>query len=278
MKVVVAYINNLLKQSKKHQIAAYSGQMAYFFTLSIFPMLIFFFSIVSRLNINFTVAQEIFTGVLPPQFGSIITEFIQNTIQVKGNVTISVSGLVTLYSASRAVGALERAINTAYGVDKKRNFILNKIYGMFYTLLFIIILILSLLVPDMVARVFSWINETLNLNLSQVWITLFYWIRRLLLPLITGLLIASIYTYLPNRKIHLKDTYKGVLFALGASWLANIAFSNIVIELTDYSILYGSLSAIIAFMIWLYAMGTIIMIGAEINAYELNRKITEPNE
>lgn len=272
MKVVFDYIKKLQNQSKKHQIAAYSGQMAYFFTLSIFPMLIFFFSIVSRLNINFELAEEIFTGILPPQFGSIITEFIQNTIRVEGNVTMSLSGLVTLYSASRAVGALERAINTAYGVDKKRNFLLNKIYGMFYTLLFIVILILSLLVPDMVARVFSWINETLNLNLSQIWVTLFYWIRRLLLPLITGLLIASVYTYLPNRKIQLKDTYKGVLFALIASWGANVAFSNIVVELTDYSILYGSLSAVIAFMIWLYAMGTIIMIGAEINALELGKK------
>lgn len=270
MNPVTTYVKKVLAQSKKHQIAAYSGQMAYFFTLSIFPMLIFFFSILSRLNINFEKAQELFIDVFPPQISVLIGEFVENTIRVEGNVTLSVSGLVTLYSASRAVGALQRAIDTAYGVVKKRNFFINKLYGMLYTFSFIIILILSLLIPDMIATVFEWINTGLKLDISDFWFRLFYWLRTLLLPVIFAFLIASIYTYLPNQKIHFKQTYKGVLFALIGSWGANMAFSSIVVELTDYSILYGSLSAIIAFMVWLYAMGTIIMIGAEINALEVN--------
>jgi membrane protein len=80
------------------------------------------------------------------------------------------------------------------------------------------------------------------------------------------LLFGSIYSLLPNKRIRYRDAYYGAIFALVGTVLENIAFSTIVSRLTNYAVLYGSLSVVIVFMIWLYVLGIIIMIGAEINA------------
>ena len=269
LKNLFQYLQKLQNRIKKHQIAAYSGQMAYFFMLSIFPLLIFVFTIISKLNLNFDFAYEALQSFLPPNISSLITNFIENTIYVEGNAVLSISGIVTLYSASRAVSALQRAINTAYGIEQKGNFFLNKLSGMMFTLMFVALIVVSVTIPNVGSRIAAWMTDFFDFTIEEQWITMFYWIRNLILPAVYILVFGSIYTVLPNKKMHLEETYKGSIFAITGSLATNWIFSTVVVKLTDYSILYGSLSAIIAFMIWLYALGTIIMIGAEINAIEI---------
>lgn len=268
-KNILQYLKKLQNRVEKHQIAAFSGQMAYFFMLSIFPLLIFVFTIISKLNLNFEFAYEALQSFLPSNISTLITDFIESTIHVEGNAVLSISGITTLYSASRAVNALQRAINTAYGIEKKGNILLNKLYGMMYTLMFVALIVLSVTIPNIGSRIAIWGSDLFDVTIDQNWITLFYWIRNLILPAVYILVFGSIYTVIPNKKMHLEETYKGSIFAIIGSLATNWIFSTVVVKLTDYSILYGSLSAIIAFMIWLYFLGTIIMIGAEINAIEI---------
>lgn len=265
-------MKKLQSRAEKHQLAAFSGQMAFFFMLSIFPLLIFIFTIISKLNLNFDFAYEALQNFLPPNISSLVTDFIESTIHVEGNAVLSISGITTLYSASRAVNALQRVINTAYGIEKKGNIILNKLYGMMYTLMFVALIVLSVTIPNIGSRIATWGSEIFDITIDQNLITLFYWIKKLILPAVYILVFGSIYTVIPNKKMHLEETYKGSLFAIVGSLVANWIFSTTVVKLTDYSILYGSLSAIIAFMIWLYFLGNIIMIGAEINAIEIEDK------
>lgn len=271
-KNILEYLKKLQGRVEKHELAAFSGQMAFFFMLSIFPLLIFIFTIISKLNLNFDFAYEALQNFLPPNISSLVTDFIESTIHVEGNAVLSISGITTLYSASRAVNALQRVINTAYGIEKKGNIILNKLYGMMYTLMFVALIVLSVTIPNIGSRIATWGSEIFDITIDQNWITLFYWIRKLILPAVYILVFGSIYTVIPNKKMHLEETYKGSLFAIVGSLVANWIFSTTVVKLTDYSILYGSLSAIIAFMIWLYFLGNIIMIGAEINAIEIEDK------
>lgn len=271
LKKTIIYALTIQKRAKKHQMTAYSGQMAYFFVLSIFPLLIFTFSVLSKLNLNFNQAYLVLQEILPPNISELIIDFIKQTLTVEGSAVLSISGIMMIYSSSRAVSALQRAINAAHGFEEKRNFLINKLYGMLYTLMFIALIIISIMIPSLGSRMILGLNRILGIGINLQIIQAFNVIRNLLLPLIYIVVIGSIFKYLPNKTMPIRSMYKGALFAIVASIGANYAFSTIVVRLTDYSILYGSLSAMIAFMIWLYTLGTIMMLGAEINAYELEK-------
>jgi len=240
--------------------------MAYFFVLSFFPLLIFLISIISKLNINYEYIVEGLQGFLPSNISFLITDFISQTITLEGSVVLSISGLTTLYSASRAVNALQRVVNTSYEVVENRNILFVKVIGMFYTLMFTAIIILSLIIPTVAKNVVISIANFLSIEVDTEFV---YWLesfRNILLFSCVIIVIVTIYAFLPNKKMHLKDIIPGTLFAITGSFLTNLIFSKLVVKLTDYSILYGSLSAIIAFMVWVYFLALIIIIGAEINA------------
>ena len=259
------------KRASKHQVAAYSGQMAYFFVLSFFPMLIFTFSVISKLNLNFEYAQQLMQEILPPNISVMIADFMSQTLTLEGNTLLSLSGVFMLYSSSRAVNALQRAINVAHGFEEKRPFFIHKIYAMFYTLMFIGLIVMSLVIPSVGYKLIETLNTMFNLNINVYWVSVIHWIRTLLLPIVYVLVIGSIYMFLPYKTLKFSDVYKGAIFAILASIVTNYLFSTVVLKTTDYSIVYGSLSAMIAFMVWLYALGTILMFGAEINAYEMSK-------
>lgn len=266
------YIRRIGERYKAHHITAFAGQMAYFFVLSFFPLLIFIISIVSKLNINYDFALEILQKFIPSNISKMVTDFVGQTIMTEGLTVLSISGITMLYSASRAISALQRSINMSYDVSETRNFILVKLMGMFYTLMFILIIVLSLLVPSVFQGIFDFINTYIKFSIDDYWLDLAHLLRNLLLLISFIFVFLSIYLFLPNKKVHLTEILPGAGFAVIGSLATNYIFTSIVTKLTDYSIVYGSLSAIVAFMVWVYFMALIIIIGAEINAITLNLK------
>ena len=268
-KLGFVYLVKLNNRLKSHQLAAFSGQMAYFFVLSFFPLLIFSLSVLSRLNFSYDFILELMNEMLPPNISAMISDFVSQTFSAQGTTVLSLSGITMLYSASRAVGALKRAINMSYEVDESRNFIVVKLMGMFYTLMFILILVLSVMVPNLAKSILEMLSNLLPFQIDENLVVFLHFLRNILLFSTFVLVVVSIYAFLPNKKMHLKDIYPGALFSIVGFTSTNYIFSTVVVKLTDYSILYGSLSAIIAFMIWIYLLSNIIIIGAEINALHI---------
>ena len=85
------------------------------------------------------------------------------------------------------------------------------------------------------------------------------------------LFFTLLYKMLPNGKIKFTKQVPGAVLASGG-WVAfSFAFSFFVENFSNYANIYGSLSAIIVFMLWLYTCMYILFIGAEINLILGNR-------
>lgn len=270
-KRIYEYIKLVNHRYKVHNLTAFAGQMAYFFVLSFFPLLIFLISIISKLNINYDYAMEVLKHFIPDNISQMITDFIGQTITTEGVTVLSISGIMLLYSSSRAVNALQRSINRSYDVTETRNFFVVKLMGMFYTLMFIFIIVLSLMVPTVFQAIFQFVNTFIKVKIDAYWLDFAHFLRNVLLLSSFLIVILSIYAFLPNKKMHLADILPGAVFAIVGSMSTNFVFSKIVSELTDYSILYGSLSAVVAFMVWVYFLALIIILGAEINAIHYSK-------
>ena len=263
---VIKFIGQITTRTKQHQMNAFAAQIAYFFVLSFFPLVIFLLSMISSLNLDYEMAIGLLESVLPDNIRDVLPEVISSTLSTKGVSVLSISGIAMLYSSSRAVGALQRAINTSYEVQETRHFIKVKLMGMLYTFLFTLIIVLSLMIPDLIIQAVTMTAQWLSLTVDNQYLIWIQYLRNLLLITTFVVVIVTIYAFLPNKKMHLRNIVPGAIFAIFGSLLTNYIFSKLVVAMTDYSILYGSLSAIIAFMIWVYSLSVILILGAEFNA------------
>jgi membrane protein len=90
---------------------------------------------------------------------------------------------------------------------------------------------------------------------------------RTMLLFILTLCFAMLYTYVPEKKQQFLKQVPGAIFStlgwIGFSFAFSIYFSNF----SNYSVMYGSLTAIVLLMLWLYSCISILFFGAEINYY-----------
>lgn len=249
---------------KAHQITALSAQLAYFLLLSICPFLIFLLSLFGRLSLNPELVIDLLTEILPMDSAMIISDYIEGIVLFEETGTLPIAALITLYTASRGVEALIRALNVAYRVDEIQGVFKQKIYGILYTLTFIVMIVILTILPIMGEEFLSLVSYFLPLSLD--FIELFSFVRWFFIVGIMLLTIFLIYKILPTKKLAFKDIWKGATVAVVMWMLMSYGFSYFVSTFGRYSIIYGSLAAVIILMVWLYLTGIVLMLGAEVNS------------
>ncbi len=249
---------------KNHHITAFSAQMAFFLFLSIFPFAMFILSLTSRLNLNVeSILFDIKNG-MPEETHAMLTNLVTNYLINDSISLLSLSGIAAIWSASRGVNALIRAFNMAYGHEEKRNFIRLKLTAMFYTLVLIISVIVTIALPSIGAGFFDFFNQFIPI--PPYVIDLFYFIRLLLSIVVYVFFIISIHKVLPAGYLKYKDTLAGALFSIVGWLFLSRVFNLFVRTFTNYAAVYGGLASIVTLMMWFYCVSTVMMLGAEINS------------
>ncbi|MDQ1657727.1 MAG: rane protein [Cryptosporangiaceae bacterium] len=177
-----------------------------------------------------------------------------------------VFGLVgALWSASGYVGAFTRASNAIYEVEEGRPIWKLRPQQILVTLGALVAVALvaaGLVVSGPVAQ---WIGDRLGIGHTAV--TVWNIGKWPVLILIVTILISTLYWFAPNvRQPRFRWFTVGGAVAL-LTWIAaSAAFGFYVSNFSSYNKTYGSLGAIIAFLVWLYISNCAILLGAEINA------------
>lgn len=272
MKKANFYINFMKEMAwrySRHSISAFSAQMAYFFLLSVFPFLMFLYSLLGYFKVDSEEFLKVFLMIVPEDVASIFLDYIVNIPQIRDLGFLSVAVIGTLWAASKGVNALMKAMNAAYSVQESRGYIKMRSLSMFYTLVFIIAIILGLTIPSMSREFFDFISQYIavfDIIIDPRFIEIFTLVRWLVIIAFFLLMIVSMYMFVPNKKIKFRDIIAGSFAALAGMMLNSIGFSYFVSNFTNYSVIYGSLSAIILMMIWMYFNGIILCMGAEMNS------------
>jgi len=246
-----------------HQIAYTGGQLAYFFILSIFPFFIFFNAVVASLDIPPSAAITFFEPFFPEQIVSLIASYIEY-ISSGSTVTLLSFGIIlALFSASKSVRSLIHAFDLAYGVKKPRNFLVNTLFSMLYIFLFAILFVACIII---VALGNDFITETLSgIVIPFAFLDLISFLRWILMSAVLFCVLSLVYKFIPSVHVRFSDTIPGTIFSMVAFLVLTSLFSFYVNNLMSSLSLYGSLSAIILLMFWLYFAGIIILLGAELN-------------
>ncbi len=246
-----------------------SAQLAYFFLLSLFPLLLFILTLVGYLPIDENALMDMLATFAPEETMNLINSNISFLLNQKNSGLLSIGIIGTLWSASNGVNAIMRAFNRAYEVEEDRSFLVSRLIAIVLTIAMIAIIVIAILLPVLGRMlgvyVFSFFG--LSSDFLHVWETL----RWVISSVVFFIVFLSLYRLAPNKKIHIGDAFWGALFATFSWQLASLVFSYYVNTIGNYSATYGSLGAVIILMVWFYLSALIIIIGGIINAILQNK-------
>lgn len=251
------------KHMNRKNINSFAASTAFFLFLSLIPMLMLLCALIPYTPITEADLMDVATRITPDTMDSLVVNMIHDVYN-KSIGIVSVTAVVTLWSAGKGVLALMRGLNVINDVEENRNYVVLRMVASFYTILILILMILSLLI-----MIFG--NTLIELVEGEIPQTSYFFelllhFRMPFVWFILTIFIALIYTYVPGGKLGFKMQLPGAVIA-SVGWSVITWFFSIYVDRFNGFSTYGSLTTIIILMLWLYACMYIVMVGAFLNRY-----------
>lgn len=260
-------INNVMGIVSSHHTGAYAAQAAYFFVLSLIPILLLLMAMVQYTPVTMLDVQDALMQVFPTSVEALVRSLVAQAYAQSGSM-ISISILVVLWSAGKGVLSVTSGLNCAYENKETRNYLYLRFRATFYTLLFILAIMLSLLLSVFGNSISAIVNEYVPL-LKHV-MDFVIQIRTVVTFVVLTAFWDVVYRFLPNRSSEMKTTWKrqlpGAVFTACGWQLISFLFSIYLDIFRGFSSMYGSMTTLILIMLWLYMCMYVILLGGEINA------------
>ncbi|KXB72132.1 YihY/virulence factor BrkB family protein [Peptoniphilus sp. DNF00840] len=268
-KKVFTFFDKLIYRVLVHDTLSYGGSLTYFLILSIFPFLI---SLINAINFSGILDPAYIyrlLDVLPGEIQEIIRNFLKELHMSSSGSFFTISFVAGLFTASTAVFKLMKIINQSYGFVESRGFLAQRLIALFFTLA--LILMIFLLVLTQIFGQIIYVNIMSHLEIENIYFDKLWSIAKNGIPLAYMLVtFILLYKFSPSRSrenmVTIKSVLPGSIFATLGLIIASLGFNFYVSSFGKYSITYGSLGGIIVFLIWLYLLSTITLIGAEVNS------------
>ncbi len=251
------------KKIQAMQIGLHAANAGYFMVLSVFPMLVLVLSVLRYTRLDAGDLLNLLSGMLPEALMPAAQRFIVSTYAYTSGTVVSISAISALWSASRGIYGLLVGLNTIYGVREDRGYVYTRSISVFYTFLFLLVLLLTLVlnlfgeaILDLLPPARGALLEFLEDVVDR---------RFLLLLLIQTGVFTAMFMALPNRKNSFSDSFPGALLA-SLGWLVFSRLFSVYIEyFSGYSSVYGSVYAVALSMLWLYFCLILLFCGGALN-------------
>lgn len=244
-------------------VPTFSAQAAFFIIISFFPFTMFLLTLIQFIPITESELLILIRNVLPSGINTYVISLINDIYIQPASTMISITAITTLWSASRGFIAIVKGLNTVYGITETRNYIKLRLTSAIYTLAFAVIIIISLGLLVFGNRLYLFITNLFPLidDLALAVIGL----RTIVSLAVYTLFFLLLYIVIPNRKTHLLNELPGAIVAASGWMLFSFLYSIYIDNFARFSTMYGSLTAIVLLMLWLYFCMYILFIGAEVN-------------
>jgi membrane protein len=274
----VAILKRAVKRANKDHVTSLAAALAYYAFLAIPAALLLaagLFGLLADPSAVTTIIKDLH-GIVPSQVSSLIEGSLRRlTRQNSTSITlIAVGAVLALWSLSGAMQNVMWALNLAYDRSETRGFVRRRLVaaGMAVFALVASALALGLLVLG--PHLSRWIGNAIgNRRATEI----VWWAAQWPI-LIGGLLLAFgvIYYLGPDVKQKWQFLSFGAVFAVIVWLLASGAFAYYASRFGSYNKAWGSLSAVVVMLTWLWISSVALLLGAEINAEaERSRELRE---
>ncbi len=262
---------SIFKTAGDDNITVYSAYASFYIVISAVPFLILILMLTGRF-ITFTADEiiNLFGRNVPKSVLSFVHYIISEVLAADSVSVISVPALMLLWTASRSVVALEKGLDCVYKVKEKRNFIKLNLQGVFFTIMVVIAILVSLIL-----MVFGNVaGEIINkfFPIAIIIVSKVLSAKLLISMLVLSFVFTCIYTFATGRKLRFVKQIPGAVLSSSGWIIFSYLFSIYIDNFSNKSYLYGSLTALIIMMLWIYFCIVFLLVGGELNYYLLRRR------
>jgi membrane protein len=267
----------LYKELDRTRAFVVGAAVAFYMLLALVPLLMVASSMLGLLPIPnlFQQLLDMMSVLAPPEAMAFLKALLASILAPQATRFLSVGVLSYLWASTGCFAAMIDALNIAYDVKKPRPWWRERLQALLLTFtsggLSIICLLCLLAGPRFTQFLAYFVPLPAVANL--LWPPL-----RLAVMFVTFASgVELLYWLGPNRRMSLRDSLPGATFCVAIWFVGSSGLSYYLDHLANYSATYGSLGAIICLMLWLYLTALAILIGAELNAELIKRKVRRPN-
>jgi membrane protein len=254
------FARTLWREILSDNLVDYAGSVAFSAILAIFPFLLFAVTLASLVidpaTLDALVGQ--IRRVAPAQAADLIADRLRALTSGPQPALLTLSALGAVWVASGAVAALITAFDTAYDVRESRPYWKTRALSVLVTLAVAVLFIAASVIALVTPAVAGVLGRPLG--------TLVMWLRWPVAALLMSVILACLYTVLPDVEQDFKLITPGSLTAVVGWLLASLGFSLYVAHFGSYEVVYGALGSVIVLLLWVWISALFVLLGAEINA------------
>ncbi len=264
---IFKFIKMLILRTDVHKIAPRGAELAYYLVVSALAAFValvyaahYFTGLISSLSegLYLLFPYEIADWMM----GAIIN------VSLPGSIPVIAGTIITIiWFVSRAMYSMMRSFNVIYHTTNRGNTLKMKAFSILFTLalvvLFIVIFFLSVAqqaIGDFLIKNFEYAGFFSETTMTIV------------ISLISMMFVFTmLYFQLPNYKTGLAGSMPGAFFTTIVWFIISKIFSFYVNNLSALSWVLGSLGSVFLFLVWIYWLSMVVLIGAEINHMIIER-------
>lgn len=256
-----------VKEASKDNLGLISAGVAFYGFLAMVPILaatVITYGLIAEPQTVLRHMQSL-TAMLPADIAKLVSEQLLNVVQTSGTkkgLGLLMALAIALFGARNAAGAIVTALNIAYEEEEKRGFIKVTLLALTIT----VAAVAGMVVAMLAVGAMSFLHHILPGG-NPVLVALGKVVSYLLLATVAAAGAATLYRYAPSRDKS-KWTWLtpgSALFAL--TWtVLTLGFGFYVSRFGNYGATYGSLSAVVVLLTWLYLSAYALLLGGELNS------------
>ena len=251
-------------------VGAYAAQSAFFILLSFIPFMMLLLNIIQYTPLTEEAVSSAVMSIIPEDFHGVVKTIIME-IYRRSSAILPVSAIIALWSAGKAITSLTYGLNTVYHVKETRNYFVNRLRSMLFTLFFIgaflvtlVLMVFGRSIQQALTEYFPAVAEFTGMLLS---------LRTVITMAALMFTFVLMYRFVPNRKVSFESQIPGALVTTISWQILSVGFSFYLEYFPGVTRMYGNLTTLILLMLWVYFCMYLVLVGAEINDW-FERRMT----
>jgi membrane protein len=254
------------KETLEDDVLSLAAELAYYFFLALFPALLFLVALASYFPIENLIDDIIgrMSRFAPRDVLVIVRDQITKIAAGEHGGLLTLGMLLTLWSTSAGMMAIINTLNKAYDIEESRPWWKVRLTAIALTIALALFILISfalvIIGPTFAEKVAEWFH----MGTAFVWT---WWILQW--PVVFVLVATAIglcYYFAPDAEQDWVWLTPGSVLATALWLLFSLGFKVYVSNFADYNATYGTIGGVIVMLLWFYASGLAILIGAELNA------------
>lgn len=278
----IGFIRRVISIVSEQQISGFAQMVAYNILFATAPLLMVVTagaaSITRAVNSDLeNPAEPILEWMqdtLPADASSFLQQPIERAVNADTSWLFSIGALFALWGARGAVAAIIRGLNVAYGIGKDpRPFIQHSLRSIGLTLLLIGLVAIGGLVFTLGTDFGERIAEAIGLG--GLWNTVSLLARWPIVAAISVITVMIIHRFGPAVKDPFSWYLPGAIFSVLAMYIVTLGLGVWLGQSGGFAEAYGVFGSVLAFVMWLYLMSFVLLLGGVINAVVHERHLRE---